>query len=496
VLKVIVVGSGFGGLAAAALLSVKGAEVQVFEKNEMPGGRASVHTDKGYTFDMGPSWYLMPDIFEKFFANFGKKPEDLFELKQLDPSYRIYFGSEGSVDIHSDIEENYRLFDSFEEGGADSLKLYLASAKEKYELSVNEMLYKEYRSYRDLFNWRMMKEGRKLKMFQNLDKFASKYFKSKEAKRVVEYSIGFLGGAPDNTPSFYHMMSHIDITMGVFYPEGGMRKVADVVYKLALEHGAEFQFQEPVKEILFEGKKAVGVRTEKGTYNADLVIVNADYAHAEMDLLPPERRTYSQKYWDKRVLAPSALVAYVGVNKKFDAFDHHTLFLDDDWEHGFEELFNPRKAAWPHKPSYYVNVPSRTDSTAAPEGCDTLFILVPLAPGLQDTPELRETFLEKILDDLEEKIGEDIRPHIETKRIFALEDFRTRYNALRGTSLGLAHTLRQTAIWRPSHKSKKADNLYYTGGYTHPGIGVPMVLIASTIVAEEIAKEQSISGRK
>ena len=488
-MKVIVIGSGFGGLSAAALLAQKGVDVKVFEKNESPGGRASVHTDKGYTFDMGPSWYLMPDIFERFFSRFGKTTEDFFELKRLDPSYRMYFGADRSVDIHSDIEENYKLFDSFEDDGAEKLKRYLESAKEKYELAVNELLYHDYEKLGDMFNRRLMKEGRKLNVFQNLDKFVSKHFESKEAKRVVEYSIGFLGGAPNNTPSFYHMMSHIDITMGVFYPEGGMRKVADSIYRLSEELGVEYCFNEPVEEIMFEGDKAVGVRTSQGTYEADIVIVNADYAHSEMDLVPDNLRTYSEKYWKKRVLAPSALVAYVGVNKKFDAFDHHTLFLDDDWEEGFDQLFNPKKAAWPDKPSYYVNVPSRTDTTAAPEGCDTLFILVPLAPGIEDTEARRDAFLEKILDDIAVKIGEDIRPYIETKRIFALEDFKDRYNALRGTSLGLAHTLLQTAIWRPAHRSKKSPNLYYTGGYTHPGIGVPMVLIASTIVADRISDE-------
>jgi phytoene desaturase len=486
-MNAVIIGAGFGGLSAAALLAKKGFDITVIEKNEQPGGRASVYSYNSFYFDMGPSWYLMPDVYEKFYAQFGKKPEDFFKLERLDPSYRIFFGDEKLVDVAADLEKNYELFDSLEENGAEKLKEYLKSSEELYDFSIDEMLYKDYNSVLDFLNGRLLLKGYKLNMWENLQHYVNKKFESDEARKILEYAIGFLGGSPANTPSFYHLMSHVDLTMGVFYPQGGMRKVVDSIYKIAESYGVNFHFNEPVEMLEIHDHKVKRVITDKATYDADLVIVNADYAHSELELLSNDNRTYDDKYWDSRVMAPSAMVAYLGVDYTVDKLVHHNLFLDDDWEHGFDTIFDPKKAAWPENPSYYVNVPSRTDLSAAPEGSDTLFLLIPLAPGLEDTPELRENFYNKIMDDLEDKLDENIRDHIVVKRIFALNDFKDRYNAYKGTALGLSHTLRQSALWRPAHKSKKVKNLYYSGHYTHPGIGVPMTLISSQIVADEIS---------
>jgi phytoene desaturase len=484
--EVIVVGAGFGGLSAAALLAKNGFRVLVLEKNEGPGGRASVFREKGFTFDMGPSWYLMPDVYERFFAEFGKKPSDFFTLKKLDPSYRIHFGDGTHADVSPDFEKNIALFDTLEKDGGKKLKEYLRSSKEMYELTIHEMIYRDYKSIFDFFTGKMLSEGRKIHILENLDTFVSKHFTSDHAKKIVEYSIGFLGGSPKNTPSMYHIMSHIDMTLGVFYPVGGIRKVAAEICALAEHHGATFRFNEPVKKIQVEGGKVTGVETPLGSYKADIVVVNADYPFSEIQLLEPRHRTYDEKYWESRVLAPSSIVFYVGVNRRFPALAHHTLFLDRNWEDNFEEVFDRKKARWPKNPSYYVNVPSLTDPTAAPEGSDTLFVLVALAAGLEDTPALREDLYERVMDKLEASLGEKVRPAVVVRKSFAMNDFRERYNAYKGTALGLSHTLFQTALWRPAHQSKKVENLYYTGQYTHPGIGVPMTIISSTIVAREI----------
>lgn len=490
-MKVAVVGSGFGGLSVASLLAKNQFDVTVIEKNEQVGGRASVYRENGFTFDMGPSWYLMPDIYERYFLEFNKKPSDLYELVKLNPSYRIFFDRNDIVDVPADSDSAVSLFDSFEPNGGKKLKKYLKSAKEKYNISTKELLYKDYNSIFDLFNPRLLTQATKLRLFENLDTFVNKHFQSEKARRILEYSIGFLGGSPKNTPSFYHIMSHIDLTLGVWYPKGGMRKVVDSIRTIAESFGVKFKLNEPVKKIDVEGKKAKGVITDENKYPADIIIINADYPFSETILLDENQQTYPAKYWKNKVVAPSAFVIYLGVNKKINGLSHHTLFLEKDWEKGFERIFNPAKANFPEKPSYYVNVPSKTDKTSAPTGCEALFILVPLAPGLPDSLETREKFYNQILDHLENFIGESIRESLLVKKIFALEDFTQRYNAYKGTALGISHTLKQTALGRPSHKSKKVSNLYYTGQYNHPGIGVPMTLISSQILTDSILSTYS-----
>ena len=485
-MRAVIVGAGFGGLSVAALLAKGGFDVTVIEKNEQPGGRASVHRDGGFTFDMGPSWYLMPDVYDRFFAEFGKSPKDYFPLARLDPSYRVFFADERVADVSADLGKNYDLFESFEPGGAEKLRGYLAEAEETYGITMSDLLYREYRSIFDFFDRRLLAGGRKLHPFENLESFVKKRFSSDEARKVVQYSIGFLGGSPRNTPSFYHIMTHIDMNMGVWYPEGGMRAVVEALVSLGREFGVEYRYNEPATAIDVEGGTARRVVTPLGAHETDVVVVNADYPFAEMHLLPDGSRSYPASYWAKKVLAPSTFVAYLGVDRVVEGLAHHNIFLERDWEEGFETIFDPKKAAWPTGPSFYVNVPSRTDPTAAPEGCDTLFVLAPLAPGIEDTPELRERFYDHLMSRMEEILGESIRDSVVTRRIFALSDFSNRYNAYRGTALGLSHTLRQTALWRPAHRSRRVPNLYYAGQYTHPGIGVPMTLISSQIVAREL----------
>jgi phytoene desaturase len=485
--KVIVIGSGFGGLTAAGLLAKDGFDVTVIEKNEQPGGRASVWKKDGFLFDLGPSWYLMPDVFENYFAEFGKKPSDYLHLKRLNPSYRVFFGKDDIVDISKDLEKNLEIFEKMEKGASKKMKKYLETSKYQYEIAMRDFIYKDYRHLTDFFKPKLIKEGIKLHMFDKLDNYALRFFKSDRIRKILEYTIVFLGGSPFDSPALYSLMSHVDFDLGVWYPMGGMGELSNALFKIAKENGAEFVFNSPIKKIIIENNKATGVETKNSNYKADIIVANADMAWAEMNLLNNDYWSYSKRYWNSRKIAPSAYLLYLGLNKKLNGLVHHNLYFDSAWENHFSQIFkNPQ---WPDNPSYYVSATSKTDSKTAPKDHENIFVLVPVAPGLEDTEKIRNNYFNKIIKHMEQLFGENIEDSIIVKRIFAHNDFSNRYNAFKGTALGLAHTLKQTAIFRPQHKSKKIKNLYYTGHYNHPGIGVPMVVISSQILAKMITEK-------
>jgi len=482
--NLIMVGAGIGGLSAAALLAKKGHEVTVLEKNGQPGGRASVWKKDGFTFDMGPSWYLMPDVFNKFFAEFNKKPEDYMDLVRLDPSYRVFFDEDDYVDISADLEKNLSLFEQMEPGAKEKMKEYLDKSKYEYDIAMKDFIYKDYKHLTDFFKPRLIVEGTKLHMFEKLDSYAQRYFNNQKIRQILEYTIVFLGGSPYDSPALYSLMSHVDFNMGVWFPKGGMGKLSEAMHKLAEEQGVHFEFNQPVEQVMVENGKATEVKTNHDTFSADHIVVNADYAWAETHLLDKKYQTYSEKYWDKRKIAPSAYLLFLGLDKQLRSFTHHNLYFHPQWDEHFDDIFkNPQ---WPDKFSYYVSCISKTDPTTAVKGGENVFVLIPVAAGLDDTEETREAYFNKTIDHMEKLAGENIRDHILVKRIFAHNDFSSRYNAYKGTALGLAHTLKQTAIFRPRHQSKKVKNVYYTGHYNHPGIGVPMVIISSQILSEMI----------
>lgn len=484
--KVIIIGAGFGGLSAAALLANKGYDVTVLEKNSSHGGRGRVWKEKGFIFDMGPSWYLMNDVFEKFFEELGEKPENYYKLKRLDPAYRIFFGNNKQLDIRADINKNRETFEKLEKGGAKKFDEYLKKSEYQYNIAMKDFIYKEYNKLTDMFSLKMLVEGSKLHVFENMDRYTKRYFNNSEARKILEYTLVFLGGSPKNTPAMYNIMSHIDFNMGVWYPDGGISAVADAIYKIAKKKGVKFKFDEPVEQIITENGKATTVKTNKALYKADIVISNADYAHTELKLLDQKSRTYDKKYWAKRVYAPSAFIIYLGIKGKIKSLTHHNLFFENDWQKHFDEIFNNPK--WPKEPSYYISCPSKTDKKVAPKGHENIFVLVPVAPGLKDDEVTREEYYNKTMTHIENLLGEKIRDKIVVKRIYSHRDFYNDYNAYKGTALGLSHTLMQTAVLRPRQKSRKVKNLYYTGQYTHPGIGVPMVIISSQILANNVFK--------
>ena len=485
--KIIIIGSGFGGLSAAAFLAADGHDVLVLEKNNQAGGRAMIWEKDGFRFDMGPSWYTMPDVVEKFFNEFGKSAKDYYDIVRLDPSYRVFFGSDDVLDLPGSLEEIYKLFDSLEKDGSKKLKKFLDQAKYQYDVSMKSFMYKEYRNIWDMFNGRMLVEGTKLHLFDNMESFAKRFFDNERARKLLQYTLVFLGGAPKKTPALYALMAYIDYQLGIWYPMGGMTSMVKAILNLAESHQAKFKYNEEVKEILVEGNKVVGVKTKDNEYKADLVIANADYAHVETELLSDKFQTYKKKYWEKKLVAPSAFLLYLGLDKQIPNLKHHNLFLHNDWVEHFNVIFN--KPDWPEKPSYYINCSSKTDSSVAPPNKETFFLLVPIAAGIEDTEEIRKKYTETILDDIEKIIDFPIRKHIEVSRSVSINDYKSLYNAYKGTALGLSHTLMQTAFFRPRHRSLKVKGLFYTGQYTHPGIGMPVTLISSQVIRDIIRKE-------
>lgn len=486
--KVVIIGAGIGGLATAALLAKDGYKVTLIEKNKLPGGRAAVWRSKGFTFDMGPSWYLMPDVFERFFNNFKKKSKDLLELKRLNPHYRVFFNSKEFVDIGGDMKKNNEFFESLERGSSLKIKEYLKKAKADYDLAMRYILYKEFISFRDYFSPDLMREGRKLNPLQNLDKYVKSFVVNKKLQQILMYPIVFLGGSPKNTPSFYSILSHVDFNLGVYYPKGGIYEVVKVLTSIAKEKGVRIITNTSVEKIIVSNNTAVAVQAKSKTYPADVVISNADYVFTENSLLEKKYQTYPKNYWNKRTIAPSAFILYLGINKKVKSLKHHTLSFANDWEHHFDQIF--AEHVYPDSPSFYICTPSKTDQSVAPKGCENMFILVPVSPDIKDTPEKRDEYARFILREVEKLLGESIRENILVQRIFSVNDFKTEYNAYKGTALGIAHTLRQTASLRPAMKSKKVKNLYFVGQYTQPGIGMPMCLISAELVSKRIYEEQ------
>ena len=485
-MSVIIVGSGFGGLSLAALLSNAGKDVLVIEKNSEPGGRARYYREKGYTFDLGPSWYIMPDVYEKYFNDLGLGISDCYDLVRIDPSYKIFFKDGEKIFVSSNLEENFKLFDTFEENGGKKLQKYLERAEKDYKIAVEQLLMRDYNQLRNLIDGRMIRESITLPLFGNIEDYISNIFFSDKLKRILEYSIGFIGGSPKNTPSIYYIMNHVDFNLGVWYPMGGIGKVVEKLYDICVENGVIFNFDESVIRILTDKGTAIGVETTKSEYKADIIVVNADYPYSELNLLDTSERSYNRKYWESKLFAPSALVIYIGLSKKLDKLEHHNLYLAGDWNLGFDELYDLNDPYWPANISYYVNVTSRTDPYVAPKTGESVFILVPTPDNFVDTPNTRELLYNKIVSHIEQIIDDEIIGYEVVKRIFGPEDFVKDYNAYKKTSLGLVHTLTQSAIFRPSHRSRKVKNLYYNGHYTHPGIGLPLVLISSQILAKHL----------
>jgi phytoene desaturase len=485
--KVAVIGSGFSGLSAACFLAKEGFDVTLYEKNSTPGGRARKFEAEGFTFDMGPSWYWMPDVFEKFFQQFGKTPSDYFELKRLDPSYRIYFPQQEILDVPAGIPALCEMVDRLEPGSSANLIKFLEEGKYKYDIGVNELVYNPGLSITELMDFKLVKGALKLHVFQSISTYIRKYFKDSRIIQWLEFPVLFLGAKPQKTPALYSLMNYADMSLGTWYPMGGMYHIIEGMVQLATALGVKFKFNSAVQRFELNATRAKGIYVNDSLELVDYIVSGADYHHIEQHVLPPEFRKYSAEYWDTRVLAPSSLIFYLGINKKVDGVLHHTLFFDQDFGKHAEEIYeNPQ---WPSSPQFYISCPSKTDSSVAPEGCENIFILIPVAPGLKDTPEIREKYFNLVIDRFEHLTNQKIRENIVFKRSYAHNDFIADYNSFKGNAYGLANTLLQTANLKPSILNKKVKNLFYTGQLTVPGPGVPPSLISGQVVARELIRQ-------
>jgi phytoene desaturase len=488
--KAVVIGSGFAGMSAACFMAKAGWNVTVIEKNEMPGGRARLLKEAGFTFDMGPSWYWMPDVFEHFFNAFGKKVADYYELQRLDPSYRIYWPDE-TMDIPADYSALKKLFETIEPGSGHALDQFMQEAAYKYDIGVNKLVYKPGQSLTEFADWDLVKGVFKLDVFTSMKKHISKYFKHPKLQQLLEFPVLFLGALAKDTPALYSLMNYADIKLGTWYPKGGMYSIVNGMYTLAKELGVQFYFNHTVTAIQTSAGLAKTIKTITSNtdvlFDADVVIGGADYHFIENNLLADTNKSYSKAYWEKRVMAPSCLLYYVGLNKKLNNILHHSLFFDTSFDvHGKEIYSDPQ---WPTEPLFYVSVTSVTDHTAAPEGCENLFFLIPVAAGLEgDTEELRDRYFDKIISRFEKRIGQTIKEAVIYKRSYSISNFINDYNSFKGNAYGLANTLLQTAILKPAVRSKKVKNLFYTGQLTVPGPGVPPSLISGEVVAKEVLK--------
>ncbi|MCW2118970.1 phytoene desaturase family protein [Flavobacterium sp. 7A] len=482
--NITIIGSGFSALSAASYLAKAGHKVTVFEKNDSIGGRARQFKAEGFTFDMGPSWYWMPDVFDRFFADFGKKTTDYYELIKLSPAYNVYYGEQDFIAIADNLEAIVTTFESIEKGSGKYLREFITKAKSNYDIAIKDLVYRPGVSPLELVTIETTKKIGAF--FSTIKRDVRKKFKNQKLVHILEFPVLFLGAKPSDTPSFYSFMNYADFGLGTWHPKTGMFDVVRAMQSLATELGVVFKTKSNIEEIIVENNIAKAIVVNGHRINSDLVLSGADYHHTET-LLDKKHRVYSEKYWETRVFAPSSLLFYVGFNKKMKNVAHHDLFFDVDFDAHAKDIYDEPK--WPQDPLFYANFPSITDKSAAPEGMESAFFLIPLAPGIIDTEELREQYFDKIINRFETITQQKVKDNIVYKKSFCKNDFVSEYNSYKGNAYGMANTLLQTAFLRPKLKSKKVQNLYFTGQLTVPGPGVPPALISGKLVSELIINQ-------
>lgn len=485
--KIAIIGSGFSGLSAAAYSASQGHEVHVFEKNSSLGGRARKFTTaNGYVFDMGPSWYWMPDIIESFFEDFNKKVSDFYTLVPLDPQFEMVF-ADGVMAIPQRYQEMKELFERTEKGAGKKLDDFMDDAQYKYEVGMKEFVNKPCHSWTEFISPKIAKSALKLDLLSNFHRFVRKYFSHPKLIMLMEFPVIFLGAAPKDIPALYSLMNYGGYKLGTWYPMGGFSKVIDAMVEVGEEHGVHFHSNATVNEIKIKDKKATSIVINGSEIEFDTVIASSDYHHTENSLLSKEYRNYTEDYWKKKTFAPSCLIYYLGFKEKIPGLKHHTLFFENELDLHTHEIYEDKK--WPTQPLFYACCPSKTDAGVAPEHCENIFLLMPIAVGIEDHDEIREHYFKEMMGRLERHTGtSDLSLKIDYKKSYCIKDFKEDYNAYEGNAYGLANTLSQTAVLKPSLRNKKIKNLFYTGQLTVPGPGVPPSIISGKIAAHEANK--------
>ena len=481
--NIIILGSGFSSLAAACYLAKDGNHVTIFEKNSSIGGRARQKVRDGFTFDLGPSWYWMPDVFERFFLDFDKKPSDYYTLKKLSPAYNVFFGKENFIAIADNLPQIMETFEDIEAGSGKKLEKFILGAQSNYDIAIKNLVYRPGESPLELITIETAKKANQF--FSNISKDVREQFSNPKLISILEFPVLFLGAKPSNTPSFYSFMNYADFGLGTWQPTNGFHDVIVAMSKLAIELGVKIETDSNVEKIIVDLKTVKGIIVNGKIVQSDIVLSGADYHHTET-LLDVEHRQYSEKYWNNKTFAPSSLLFYVGFDTKIKNVAHHNLFFDVDFDQHAKDIYD--NAKWPNEPLFYANFTSITNSKTAPEGCENGFFLIPIAPGIEDTDDLREKYFNKIITRFEHITGQNIQKNIIFKESFCVNDFVSEYNSYKGNAYGLANTLLQTAFLRPKLKSKKVKNLYFTGQLTVPGPGVPPALISGKLVSDLIKK--------
>jgi phytoene desaturase len=479
-----IIGSGFSSLAASCYLAKAGFEVTILEKNSTLGGRARQFIKDGFTFDIGPTWYWMPDVFEKFFADFGKKPSYYYQLDKLNPAYEVYFDAADSIQIPDNLPDILGIFEKEETGSAKHLESFLDNAKHNYDVAIKDLVYRPGISITELITPVTIKKANQF--FSTIRTSVRKKIKNNRLQQIMEFPVLFLGAKPSNTPSFYSFMNYADFGLGTWHPKGGMYEVVKAMYILAIELGVKIETNQNVEKINVENGVVRSVVSNGITIESDVVLSGADYHHTET-LLDEKYRGYSEKFWDSKVFAPSSLLFYVAFDKKLENVSHHTLFFDTDFDVHAKDIYDNPK--WPEKPLFYASFPSKTDDTVAPEGAEAGIFLIPIAPGIDDTPEIRERYFQSIIERFEKLTNQKVAENILFKESFCVNDFVKDYNSYKGNAYGLANILTQTAFLRPKIISKKVKNLFFTGQLTVPGPGVPPSIISGKIVSDLIQKQ-------